>query len=144
MEYVSMPWEISAVAAGVALLALGLAATLTLLEVRRTARNISKLTETMDRHLPAILQNLDEISRSGVVLTSSIRTLFKKTETTGEGLEEVSRAIHSTVQSLEADVIDPIRKTIKGVSALLAFGAALRGSRHALGLLMPRRGKGRA
>ena len=125
------------------MLALGVVAGLTLIEIRRTLRNVMELSAATDRHLPAILRNLDEIHRNASSLTSSIQTLSRKAAATGEGLEGISRGIHHTVQTLEADVIEPGLKIIKVVSTLLAFGAVLRRIRHPLGLLLMR-GKDRA
>jgi hypothetical protein len=136
-------WEISAALAGSALLALGVVAGLTLIEIRRTLRNVAQLSAATERHLPAILQNLDEINRNASALTSAVQALSRKAAETGEGFESISRGIHHTVQSLEAEVIEPGLKTIKVLSTLFAFGAVLRRVRHPLGLLL-RRGKGRA
>ncbi len=138
-----IPWEISAALAGAALLALAVVAGLTLIEIRRTLRNVMELSAAAERHLPAILQNLEEINRNASVLTSSIQTLSRKAASTGEGFDGISTGIHLTVQSLEADVIKPILKAVKSASTLLAVGAVLRGIRHPLGVLLLR-GKGRA
>jgi hypothetical protein len=43
-----------------------------------------------------------------------------------------------TSQTLEADVIKPILKAAKSASTLLAIGAALRGIRHPIGVLLLR------
>jgi hypothetical protein len=138
-----IPWEISAVAAGAALLSLGIVAALTLIEIRRTLRNVMELSAAADRHLPAILQNLDEINRNATALTSSIQSLSRKAAATGEGFEGISRGIHLAVQTLEADVIEPGLKIIKVVSTLLAFGTILRRIRYPLAVRLMR-GKGRA
>lgn len=138
-----IPWEISAALAGAALLALGVVAGLTLIEIRRTLRNVMELSAATERHLPAIRRNLDEINRNTSALTSSMQTLSRKAAATGEGFEGISRGIHLAVQSLEADVIKPGLKIIKVLSTLLAVGAALRRIRHPLGFLLMR-GKGRA
>ena len=138
-----MPWEISVALAAAALLALAAVAAMALAEMRRAGRNVTELTATLDRHLPAILQNLDEINRNAQALNLSIQVLSGKTAETGMGFERVAGDVHTAVQSLEASLIAPVLKTVKGVSTLLAFGAALRGLRHPLGLWL-RRGKGRA
>ena len=138
-----MPWEISAALAAAALFALAVVAVMTLLEMRRTGRNAAELTATLERHLPAILQNLEEIKRNAEALKSSIQALSDRTAETGMGLERIAYGLHGTAQSLETNLIEPVLKTAKGVSTLLAFGVALRGLRHSLRLLL-RRGKGRA
>jgi uncharacterized protein YoxC len=138
-----IPWEISAALAGTALLALGLVAGLTLIEIRRTLRNVMELSSAMERHLPAILQNLDEINRNASALTSSIQTLSMKAGATGESLEGISRGIHLTMQSLEADVIEPGLRAVRVLSALFAVSVVLRRIRHPLGLLLMRK-KGRS
>lgn len=138
-----MPWEISVALAAAALLSFAVVAAVTLAEMRRTSRNVAELTATLERHLPAILQNLDEINRNADALKSSIQALSDRTFETGKGLERVATGVHSTAQSIEASLIEPVLKTAKGVSTLLAFGAALRGLRYPLGLWL-RRGKGRA
>jgi uncharacterized protein YoxC len=138
-----IPWEISAALAGTALLALVVVAGLTLIEIRRTLRNVMELSAATERHLPAIRQNLDEINRNASALSSSILTLSGKVSATGEALEGISRGVHLTVQSLEADVIEPGLKAVKVLSTLFAFGAALRRIRHPLGRLLMRK-KGRA
>jgi uncharacterized protein YoxC len=138
-----IPWEISAALAGAALLALGVVAGLTLIEIRRTLRNVVELSAATERHLPAIRRNIDEINRNTSALTSSIQSLSRKVAATGEGFDGISRGIHLTVQSLEADVIQPGLRIIKVLSTLLAFGAALRRIRHPLRLPLMR-GRGRA
>ena len=116
---------------------------MTLAEMRRTSRNVTELTATLERHLPAIHQNLDEINRNADALKSSIQVLSDRSAETGKGFERVATGVHSTSRSLDANVIEPVLKTAKGVSTLLAFGAALRGLRHPLRMWL-RRGKGRA
>jgi uncharacterized protein YoxC len=138
-----MPWEISVALAAAALLSLVAVATMTLAEMRRAGRNVTELTATLERHLPAILQNLEEINRNANALKSSIQTLSDRASETGKGFERVAGDVHAAAQSLEASLIAPLLKTVKGVSTLLAFGAALRGLRHPLRLWL-RRGQGRA
>jgi uncharacterized protein YoxC len=138
-----MPWEISIALAAAALLSLAVVAAVTLAEMRRTSRNVTELTATLERHLPAILQNLDEIHRNADALKSSIQILSDRTAETGKAFERVATGVRSAAQSLEASVIEPVLKTAKGVSTLLVVGAALRGLRRPLGLWL-RRGKGRA
>jgi len=138
-----IPWEISIALAAAALIAFAAVAAVTLAEMRRTSRNVTELTATMERHLPAIVQNLDEINRNAQALKSSIQALSDRTAETAEGFERVATGVHSTAQSLEASVIEPVLKTAKGVSTLLVVGAALRRLRHPFGLRL-RRGKGRA
>ncbi len=138
-----IPWEISIALAAAALIALAAVAAVTLVEMRRTSRNVTELTATLERHLPAIHQNLDEINRNAQALKSSIQVLSDRTAETAKGFERVATGVHSTAQSLEASVIEPVLKTAKGVSALLVAGAALRRLRHPFGLWL-RRGKGRA
>jgi uncharacterized protein YoxC len=138
-----MPWEISIALAAAALIALAVVAAVTLAGMLKTSRNVRDLTATLDRHLPAILQNLDEINRNANALKSSIQALSDRTAETGKGFERVATGVRSTAQSLESSVIEPVLKTAKGVSALLAVGVVLRRLRHPLGLWL-RRGKGRA
>ncbi len=138
-----IPWEISIALAAAALIALAAVAAVTLVEMRRTSRNVTELTATLERHLPAIHQNLDEINRNAQALKSSIQVLSDRTAETAKGFERVATGVHSTAQSLEASVIEPVLKTAKGVSTLLVVGAALRRLRHPFGLWL-RRGKGGA
>ena len=138
-----MPWEISVALAAAALLALVAVTVMTLAEMRRAGRNVTELTATLERHLPAILQNLDEINRNANALKSSIQALSERAAETGKGFERVSGDVHAAAQSLEESLIAPVLKTVKGVSTLFAFGAALRGLRHPLRLWLWG-GKGRA
>lgn len=138
-----MPWEISVALAAAALLALAAVAVMTLAEMRRAGRNVTELTATLERHLPAILQNLDDINRNSNALKSSIQALSDSAAETGKGFERVTGDVHAAAQSLEESLIAPVLKTVKGVSTLFAFGAALRGLRHPLRLLLWG-GKGRA
>jgi uncharacterized protein YoxC len=138
-----MPWEISIALAAAALIALAVAAAMTVAEMRRTSRNVTELTATLERHLPAIVQNLDEIRRNADALKSSIQALSDRTAETAKGFERVATGVRSTAQSLESSVIEPVLKTAKGVSTLLAIGASLRGLRRPFRLWL-RRGKGRA
>ena len=138
-----MPWEISVALAAAALLALAAVAVMTLAEMRRAGRNVTELTTTLERHLPAILQNLDEINRNANGLKSSMQALTDRAAEAGKGFERVAGDVNAAAQSLEASLIAPVLKTVKGVSTLLAFGAALRGLRHPLRLWLWG-GKGRA
>lgn len=138
-----MPWEISVALAAAALLALAAVATMTLAEMRRAGRNVTELTATLERHLPAILQNLDEINRNANALQSSIQALSDRAAETDKGFERVTGDVHSAAQCLQESLIAPVLKTVKGVSTLFAFGAALRGLRHPL-RLGPWGRKGRA
>ena len=138
-----IPWEISAALAAAALLALGMVAALTLIEIRRASRSVMELSAAAERHLPAIRQNLEEINRSASALASSVQALSRKASETAEGFEGISKGIQLTVQALETDVIEPSLKAVKFLSTLFALGAVLRRIRHPLGLLL-RRGKGRS
>jgi hypothetical protein len=133
-----IPWQTSAALAGAALFALAVVAALTLIDIRRTLRKVMELSATAERHLPAILQNLEEINRNASVLTSSIQALSMKAASTGEGFDRIGSNIHFTAQALEADVVKPILKAAKSASTLLAIGAALRGIRHPVGVLLLR------
>jgi hypothetical protein len=137
-----IPWEISAALAAAALLVLGMVAAWTLIEMRRTLRNVMELSAAAERYLPAIRQNLEEINRSASALASSVQTLSRKASETAEGFEGVSKGIHLTVQALETDVIEPSLKAVRVLSTLFALGAVLQRIRHPLGLLLRRR-KGR-
>lgn len=138
-----MPWEISAALAAAALFALAVVAAMTLVQMRRTSRNVTELTATLERHLPAVLQNLEEIKHNVDALKSSIQAISDRTAETGKGVERIVSGVHGTAQSLEANLIEPVLKTTKGVSALLAAVAVLRGLRHPVRIWL-RRGKGRA
>jgi alanyl-tRNA synthetase len=138
-----MPWEISAALAAAALFALAVVAAMTLVEMRRTSRKSAELSATLERHLPAVLQNLEEIKRNAEALKSSIQTVSDRTIETGIGFERIASGLHGIAQSLEANLIEPVLKTAKGVSAILAFSVALRRLRHSLRLLLWR-GKGPA
>jgi methyl-accepting chemotaxis protein len=131
-----IPWEISAALAAAALLALGMVAALTLIEIRKASRSVMELSAAAERHLPAIRQNLEEINRSASALTSSVQTLSRKASETAEGFEGISTGIHHTVQALETDVIEPSLKAVKILSTLFAFGAVVRQIRHPLRLLL--------
>jgi len=136
-------WEISATLAAAALLALGVVAGLTLMDVRRTLRNVTELSAAAERHLPAIRQNVGKIRHDASVLTSSIQMLSRKASVTAEGFEGISRDIRFTINALETEVIEPGLKIMKVLSTLLAFTAVIRRLRHPLGPVR-RRGKGRA
>lgn len=138
-----MPWEISVALAAVALLMLAVVAAVTLAQMRRADRKSTELTATLDRHLPAILQNLDEINRNASALKDSIQILSVKTGEAGMGFERVAGDVRSAVQSLEKSVIEPVLIIAKGLSILLAVRTALRSLRHPLRLRL-RRGKSRA
>ncbi len=139
----AIPWQISVALAGSALLALALVAGLTLIEIRRTLRNVTELSAAADRHLPAILQNLEEIDRNVSALSSSIQTLTGKASETAEGFDKISSGIHLTAESFTAGVIDPGLKAVRVLSTLLAFGVLLRSARPFRLLFRKRRGRNR-
>jgi hypothetical protein len=139
-----MPWEISVALAGAALLALSAVAAVTVLQLRQTLSRVAELSGVLDRHLPSIERNLEEIRHHAEALKASIEALSEKTEETGRGLEGVAGGVQDTVRTLEQAVLEPLRKTARGLSTLLAVGAALRGLRHPFAKVLPRRRKSRA
>ena len=71
-----MPWEISVLAAGVSLLILAAAAAVTAADIRRTGRRAAELGAVLDRHVPAIRQNLEELAGMGglfIILADGIQ-----------------------------------------------------------------------
>ncbi|NPV03432.1 MAG: hypothetical protein HPY67_01695 [Syntrophaceae bacterium] len=137
-----MPWEISVLAAGVSLLVLAAAAAVTAADIRRTGRRAAELGAALDRHVPAIRQNLEEISRNADALGASLRALGEKASETGRGVERVVLGIRGLERDLREGLVEPLQRIAAGVSALLAVGSALRSLRHPLRRL--RRRKGRA
>lgn len=137
-----MPWEISVTLVGAALLVLAGVAVATLVEIRRSFRKVAELTATLDRRLPAILQNIEEINRNAGALTASIQALSGKTAETGKEFDRVISGVHSALKSLGENVLDPALKTLKRGSTLLAIGVSLRRLRHPL-RLWRRRGRGK-
>lgn len=136
-----MPWEVSVGIAGASLLVFAVLAAVTIAEIRRTGRNAEELTATLDRHVPAIRQNLDEIERSAGALSASLRALSERASETGKGFENVAGEIRDLERQLEERLVAPIRRITAGLSALFAVSASLRGVRHPF--RRRRRGKGR-
>lgn len=136
-----MPWEVSVGIAGASLLVFAVLAAVTIAEIRRTGRNAEELTATIDRHVPAIRQNLDEIERSAGALSASLRALSERASETGKGFENVAGEIRDLERHLEERLVVPIQRITSGLSAIFAVGAALRGVRHPF--RRGRRGKGR-
>jgi len=137
-----MPWEIGVLAAGASLLVLAAVAAVTAAEIRRTGRRAAELGAVLDRHVPAIRQNLDEISRSADALHASLRALGERASETGRGVERIVLEIRGLERDLREGLLEPIQRVAAGVSALLALGAAIRNLRHPLRRL--RRGQGKA
>ena len=137
-----MPWEISAGFAGASLLIFAVLAAVTVAEIRRAGRNAAELAATLDRHVPAIRQNLDEIGRGANALSASLRTLSERAAETGREFENAAGRIRDLERDVQENLVAPIQRIAAGVSALLAVGAALRGFRHPF--RRGRRGKGRA
>lgn len=137
-----MPWEISVGLAGASLLVFAVLAAVTVAEIRRTGRSAAELTTTLDRHVPAIRQNLDEIARSSNSLAASLHSLSERAAETGRGFENVAGEIRVLERDVQENLVAPVQRVAAGVSALLAVGAALRGFRHPF--RRRRRGKGRA
>ena len=137
-----MPWEISAGFAGASLLIFAVLAAVTVAEIRRAGRNAAELAATLDRHVPAIRQNLDEIGRGANALSASLRTLSERAAETGRGFENAAGRVRDLERDVQENLVAPMQRIAAGVSALLAVGAALRGFRHPF--RRGRRGKGRA
>ena len=136
-----MPWEISAGLAGASLLVFAVLAAVTLAEVRKTRRSAADLTAALDRHVPAIRQNLDEIGRSADALSALLRALSERASETGARFEGVAGEIRDIERDLQEGFVAPLHRLAAGVSALFAFGAALRGFRRTF--RRGRRGKGK-
>lgn len=136
-----MPWEISVGLAGASLLVLAVLAAVTLVEVRRTRRSAAELTAALDRHVPAIRQNLDEIGRSAGALSASLRALSEGALETGARFEHVAGEIRDLERDLQEGLVAPLHRLAAGVSALFAFGAALRGFRQTFRRGRRRKGK---
>ena len=137
-----MPWEIGIVLAGASLLVFAVLATITFAEIRRTERNVAELAATLDRYIPSILQNLDEIGRNASALSASLQAISARVSETGKGFQRVAGEIRVVERDLQEGLVAPLQRLATGVSALFAFGAALRGFRRTF--RSGRRGKGRA
>ncbi len=136
-----MPWEIGVLAAGASLLVLAAVAAVTAAEIRRTGRRAAELGAVLDRHVPAIRQNLDEISRSADALHASLRALGERASETGRGVERIILETRKLERDLREGVVEPLQRIAAGVSALLAVGAALRDLRHPVRRIRRRQGK---
>jgi len=125
-----MPWEISVGLAGASLLVFAVLAAVTVSEIRRTVRSAATLTAALDRHVPSIRQNLDEIARGADALGASLRTISQRAAETGRGLEDAAGRIRDLERDVQENLVAPVQRVAAGVSALLAVGAALRRLRH--------------
>jgi ABC-type transporter Mla subunit MlaD len=125
-----MPWEISVGLAGASLLVFAALAAVTLAEIRRTGKNAAELAATLDRHVPVIRQNLDEIGRNANALGASLRALSERASETGRGFENAAAGIGDLERDVQENLVAPLQRIAGGVSALIAFGAALRRFRH--------------
>ncbi|HNQ01473.1 MAG TPA: hypothetical protein PKN59_04190 [Syntrophales bacterium] len=125
-----MPWEISVLAAGASLLVLAVVAVAAAAEIRRACRSAAQLGATLDRHVPAIRQNLDEITRHADALSASLRALRAKASETADGFDRIVLEIRHLERDLREGLVEPMQRLAAGVSALLAVVAALRSLRH--------------
>lgn len=137
-----MPWEIGILLAGASLLLWAVLALVTLAEIRRAGKNAAELTTTLDRHIPAIRQNLEDIGRNASALSASLRALSTKASETGKGFEKAAGGIRDLERDLREGLVVPLETLATGLSTLFAFGAAFRRFRHPL--RRRRRGKGKA
>ncbi len=115
--------ELGVFMAGLALLLLAIFAVPTLLQIRRTARNVEYTAKTLNQNLPGILTSLDEITTNLASSSMSLR-----------GQIESVRVAVDKIVGIADDVVDferNLRQTIEEplVDTLTTFAAVVKGIR---------------
>ncbi len=118
-----MIWQISVLIIGIAVLILVAFLVPTVLQLRRSASELEKVSSNLNHRLPGILANLEEITTN---LSAILNAGRQHTDTVGEAVEEIKGLVDDVVQfekALKKQVERPIVQTLDTVTA---FNRAVR------------------
>jgi len=114
-----MIWEVSLLIFSISFLILVAFLLPTVLQVRRTAQRVESVSENLNRYLPGILGNLDEISENVARMMSYSRSQM---EVLGTAVDEVKHMVDDIVH-LEKDIKkrieDPLVETLTTLTAIV-------------------------
>ncbi len=118
-----MIWQISVLIIGISVLILVAFLVPTVLQLRRSASELEKVSSNLNRRLPGILANLEDITTN---LSAILNAGRQHTDTVGEAVEEIKGLVDDVVQfekALKKQVERPIVQTLDTVTA---FNRAVR------------------
>ncbi|MBN2366219.1 MAG: DUF948 domain-containing protein [Calditrichaeota bacterium] len=121
-----MLWEISLLIIAVAFLLLIIFAIPSLLQVRRTAKNLEITSKTVNQNLPGILTNLDEITTNLTQVTQSIhyqihgiQNIVDRFQNVAEDVVDFERTLRAELESPVVETVSTISAAVKGVRAFM-------------------------
>ncbi|RMF55821.1 MAG: DUF948 domain-containing protein [Calditrichaeota bacterium] len=118
-----MIWEISVLIIGISVLILVAFLVPTIVQLRRSAGELEKVSHHLNQRLPGILANLEDISTN---LSAILNAGRQHTDTVGEAVEELKGLVDDVVtfeKALKKQVERPIVQTL---DTLVAFNRAVR------------------
>ncbi len=113
-----MIWEISLLIVSIGFVILVAFLVPTIVQLRRTARRVEVISDSLNHHLPAILTNLDEITTS---LTSILTSGRRQVMMLEEAAQEVKGMVDDIVQfekDIKRRIEDPFVETFTTLAAV--------------------------
>ncbi len=128
-----MLWEISLLIIAIAILFLVIFAIPSIIQFRRTAKNIELTAKTLNQNLPGILTNIDEIT---TILSDTVHSVSEQTEGLKEGVNKIHDMIDNIVdfeRQIRYEIESPLIETVSTISAII------KGSRAFIDVLRSKR-----
>ncbi len=128
-----MLWEISLLIIAIAILFLVIFAIPSIIQFRRTAKNIELTAKTLNQNLPGILTNIDEIT---TILSDTVHSVSEQTEGLKEGVNKIHDIIDNIVdfeRQIRYEIESPLIETVSTISAII------KGSRAFIDVLRSKR-----
>lgn len=114
-----MLWEISLLIIAIAFLLLVIFAIPSLLQVRRTAKNVEFTSHTLNQNLPGILTNLDEISTNFTHTTHSVRSQVEGLSGAVGKINEMADDVVNFEKTIRQEIETPIMETVGTLNAII-------------------------
>lgn len=118
-----MIWQISVLIIGIAVLILVAFLVPTVLQLRRSASELEKVSSNLNRRLPGILANLEDITTN---LSAILNAGRQHTDTVGEAVEEIKGLVDDVVQFEKALKKQVERPVVQTLDTITAFNRAVR------------------
>ncbi|NIS38218.1 DUF948 domain-containing protein [Candidatus Saccharibacteria bacterium] len=112
-----MIWEISVLIVSMAILILVAFLVPTIVQFRRSAQKIEEVSANLDRHLPGILANMDEIATNLSAILIASRQQVKSLSTAVEQVRGMVDDVVTIEKRIKYQIEKPLVQTLKTVSA---------------------------
>jgi uncharacterized protein YoxC len=121
-----MIWEIGLLLIGIAFLLIAIFSIPALLQIRTTAQRFQTTSETLNRDLPNILHNLDEITSSLTGAADKVQHeadrltyVVDKVREMTDDVVNLEKNIRREIESPIVEVLGTLTATVKGLRAFL-------------------------